>query len=136
MIIFIHYLVAGLIFWRLPRSWFGLLTAFVILVDRLFGDGGCRQAVRLVDGMGKIVRPPDLPRRRWFGRFIPSGCTCSRTAAPFPLARWPDPLSGVFMVFMMAGILDTVGILPPAVWQFVVAPERTVHFCAGAGLLG
>ncbi len=32
VIIFIHYLIAGLIFWRLPRSWFGLLTAFVILL--------------------------------------------------------------------------------------------------------
>lgn len=129
VIIFIHYLVAGLIFWRLPRSWFGLLTAFVILLTGSSAMEDARQAAGLVDGMGKIVLLltylgalvwPIYPI--WLYLF-PDGRAVPRWA------RWPLTLvMGVFMVFMMAGILDTVGSLPPAVWQFVVALNERTNF--------
>lgn len=56
VIIFIHYLVAGLVFWRLPRSWFGL-TAFVILLTGSAAmEDATQVAAGLVDSLGPVVR--------------------------------------------------------------------------------
>jgi hypothetical protein len=127
LILAVHYVVAGLIFWRLPRSWFGLLSAFVILFT---GSAALEDAWRvagIVDNMGPIVRLLiDLGALVWpmfpiWLYLFPDGRAVPRWA------RWPIAvLMGVFAMFMVIALLDSTGLLPASIWQTVVdLNERT-----------
>ncbi|MBP6016909.1 MAG: hypothetical protein KA586_09325 [Candidatus Promineofilum sp.] len=129
VIIFIHYLVAGLVFWRLPRSWFGLLTAFVILLTGSAAMEDATQVAGLVDSLGPVVRLVlDLGALVWpmfpvWLYLFPDGRAVPRWA------RWPIAiLMGVFALFMIVALLDTAGLLPPALWQAVVALNERTSF--------
>jgi MFS family permease len=121
LIIAVHFTVAALIFWRLPDSGFGLLSAWVIL---LTGSSAMEDAIQ-VAGLGKSLGTvmllffnfgalvwPIFPI--WLYLF-PDGRAVPRWA------RWPIGIAmSVFMILMMAAILDGAGLLPPEVWQYVM----------------
>lgn len=136
-VLLVHYAVAGLIFWRLPHSWFGLLTAFVImgtgtsaledanqvagLVDRL------SEPVQLIIQLGALVWPVFV---LWLYLF-PDGRAIPRWA------RWPiGIIVGLFAILMAIGILDSLGLLSPAIWQFVSALNERVNFILALVLPG
>ena len=121
VIVAIHYTVAALIFWRLPRSGFGLLSAFVILLTA----GGTMEDVTQVVGLAERAGPvavlalslgalvwPLFPV--WLYLF-PDGRAVPRWA------RWPiGVLMSIFTLFMLVPILESIGLLPVAVWQAVI----------------
>jgi hypothetical protein len=119
-VIAVHYFVAALIFWRLPRSWFGLLSAYVILLtgsaaieDAFQASGLSAQlplVIRLLFNLGALVWPIFA---LWLYLF-PDGKAIPRWA------RWPIGLStALFAALMVAALLDSAGLLPPAAWQAV-----------------
>ena len=129
LILAVHYIVAGLIFWRLPRSWFGLLSAFVILFTGSAALEDASQVAGLVDSMGRVVRlVVDLGALVWpifpiWLYLFPDGRAVPRWV------RWPiGVLMGVFALFMVIALLDTAGLLPPAIWQAVVAMNERTSF--------
>ncbi len=129
VIIIIHYTVATLIFRRLPRSGFGLLSAFVILFTGSATMEDATQVVGLAERLG-----PGLLLVRNLGALVwplfpvwlylfPDGRAVPRWA------RWPiGILMGVFALFMLVPILDSAGLLPRAVWQAVVALNERAGF--------
>ena len=129
LILAVHYVVAGLIYWRLPKSWFGLLSAFVILFTGSSALQDAIQVAELVNRLGpfgKLVF--DLGALVWpvfplWLYLFPDGRAVPRWA------RWPiTVLMGVFALFMVTGLLDTAGLLPPALWQAVIALNERTDF--------
>jgi len=129
VIVVIHYTVAALIFWRLPRSGFGLLSAFVILFTGAATMDNATQVVGLAERLG-----PGLLLMRNLGALVwpmfpvwlylfPDGRAVPRWA------RWPiGVLMGVFALFMLVPILDSAGLLPQAIWQEVAALNEQAGF--------
>ena len=65
-VLLVHYAVAGLIFWRLPNSWFGLLTAFVIMITGTAATEDASQVAGLLDQRHWSSSPtPPATRRTW-----------------------------------------------------------------------
>jgi len=129
LILSVHTAVAALVFRRLPRSGFGLLSATVIFFIGASAAEDALQASALPELMGPWLRAllqlgalvwPLFPI--WLYLF-PDGRAVPRWA------RWPIGLAmGVFAAFMVAGILDTAALLPPSVWQAVVTLNERVNF--------
>lgn len=129
LILAVHYVVAGLIFWRLPSSWFGLLSAFVILFTGSAALEDASQVAGLVDSLGPFVRLLiDLGALVWpifpiWLYLFPDGRAVPRWA------RWPLAiLMGVFALFMVIALLDAAGLLPPAIWQSIIAMNERADF--------
>ena len=121
LIITVHTAVALLIFWRLPHSGFGLLSATVIFLIGTSAAEDVLQVTGLLEStgpwllalfqLGALVWPlfpiwvylfPD-------GRAVPSW------------ARWPIGVAmAFFAVFMFGGILESVGLLPRDIMQAIV----------------
>jgi hypothetical protein len=129
LIVAIHYTVAALIIWRLPRSGFGLLSAFVILFTGTATMEDATQVVGLAERLG-----PGLLLVRNLGALVwplfpvwlylfPDGRAVPRWV------RWPiGVLMSVFALFMLIPILDSAGLLPSAVWQGVMALNEQAGF--------
>jgi hypothetical protein len=113
LILALHYIVAGLIFWRLPKSGFGLLSAWVILLTGTSTMTDAIQASGIYDNLGIGVFLffnlgglvwPIYPI--WLYLF-PDGRAVPRWAL------WPIALAmSIFLVLILAVIMSGVGILP------------------------
>lgn len=125
LIVAVHYAVAGLIFLRLPRSGFGLLSAYVILLtgSSVMDDAGqvagllanTNPWLQFLYQLGALVWPL-FPV--WLYLF-PDGRAVPRWV------RWPMAVSmSIFFAFMVVGILDAIGLLPPAIWQGIAAVNQ------------
>lgn len=138
-VIAVHYTVAALIFWRLPRSWFGLLSAFVILLTGSAVMEDARQVaglmerlgpvVALIFNLGALVWPMFLV---WLYLF-PDGRAVPRWA------RWPlGIIAAIFAAFMLLFIVSATGLLPVETTQPLLdAIERSnpIVFLVFPGIL-
>lgn len=126
-IIAIHYIVAALIFRRLPRSGFGLLSAFVILLTGSAAMEDARQVAGLAERLGPIVALlANLGALVWpmfliWLYLFPDGRAVPRWA------RWPlGIIAALFAAFMLAFIVSATGLLPAETTQpLLVAIERS-----------
>jgi hypothetical protein len=119
-IVGVHYSVAALIFWRLPRSWFGLLSAFVILFT---GSATMEDAVKVVGLVERLGPVPALiinlsalvwPLFPIWLYLFPDGRAVPRWA------RWPIGFfMGIFLIFMAVAILSDAGLIPGYLWRAI-----------------
>ncbi len=129
LIITVHTAVAALIFRRLPRSGFGLLSATVIF---LIGTSAGEDALQ-ASGLPELIGPW-LRVLLQFGALVwplfPIWLYLFPDGRAVPCwARWPIGLAmSVFAAFMVAGILDTAALLPPDVWRFIIDLNGRVSF--------
>ena len=129
LVLIVHTLVAALIFWRLPRSGFGLLSATVIF---LIGTSAAEDAVQVAGLAGAASRGLALfmnlgalvwPLFPIWLYLFPDGRAVPRWA------RWPIGLAmAAFAGFMVAALLDAAGLLSPTIWQSVVDLNARVSF--------
>ena len=139
LIVTVHTVIAGLIFWRLPNSGFGLLSAIVIFFTGASAMEDAIQVAGLVQQLGPWAQLMfNLGALVWpfFALWLylfPDGHAVPRWT------RWPIAIStGVFLAFMAGALLSTAGLLPPVVWESMIAlNERTrmVNFLVLPGLL-
>lgn len=97
-VLLVHYAVAGLIFWRLPDSWFGLLTAFVIMFTGTAAVEDAGQVAGLLDRLSPRAIPPWPPSSRlcslplwsfpFFAAYKIRLTAVSTAASTTPRRRW------------------------------------------------